>query len=756
MKEATQQRTAEAPPPPRRPLAVATFTAALGILGVAMGVASFALQGHPQVEWETVPAFLALLTAAGYLLVRIQYRNQGMSIDLTEAVLAPAIFALPPVVVVGIAGLGIACANAIRRNELKKALFNTAQYAFTAGAGSLVFALTRHGSVLHLRNALAIFAAMATMAVLNALTLAMVISLAEGAALPAVLRTLAPSLFLGSGVNAAFGLLFVASYRANPFIVVLFAVPLLVLRWSHRSYAAVVADKARLAGMHRATRALVGPINPRDAIPNFVSEVRNCFDAGTAQLVVSEGDTRTVYTAGADGNVATTERAEATSLAWALAMRARTARITRATAAPNLVGLLQAEGRRDCIAAPMFDDGRVVGVLIAYDCSGPEGFEEGELSVLETLAREAAGALAKGALLDEILDERRKLAEIVDRTSDGIVTMSPDGRVQLWNAGMEVVTGYPAAEMLGAHGLDRLRARDEAGLDVMVDRWAAGVTIPAQLQIIDSEGVTRWLACSATPVDDGEGRPHLLILVVRDVTRAHEVERLKDDFVATVSHELRTPLTPIKGFAATLVESGDSLSPADRATAAASILKQAEHLERLVVNLLDAAKLERGIDGDGHDAIIDVYAIAERTASDFRTAHPDRVIVLDGDADARARGDELFIGQILSNLVSNAIKYAPANEPIEIRLTTDDGGVAISVADRGPGIPPSEVDRIFDRFHRLGNVLTRAAGGTGLGLYIARQLAAAVGGTITVDSALGEGSTFTLRLRNPARLVAVS
>jgi PAS domain S-box-containing protein len=754
--KATKQRDAEAPPPPRRPLAVAGFTSLLGLSGIAIGAASLATHGDAHIKWTTVPAFLALLTAAAYLMVRIQYRNQGMSIDLTEAVLAPAIFAFPAIVVVGIACLGIACANAIRRNAFKKALFNTAQYTFTAAAGSVVFAAARHGSTLDLRNALAILAAIATMAVLNVLTLAMVISLAEGGDLSAVLRTLAPSFFLGSGVNAAFGLLFVAAYRSNPLIVALFAVPLVVLRWSHRSYAAVVADKARLAGMHRATRALVGPINPRDAIQNFVAEVRHCFDAGVAQLVVREGDTRIVYTAGAEGTDVTTESIGSLSLSWALALRARTARVTRATAAPNLVGLLIAEGRRDCIAAPLFSDGSVVGVLVAYDCSGPEGFEEGELAVLETLAREAAGALAKGALLDAILEERRKLAEIVERTSDGIVTMSPDGKVQLWNAGMEVVTGYPAVEMLGAYGLDRLRARDEAGVDVMVDRWAAGVTIPAQLQIIDSEGVTRWLACSATPVDDGEGRPHLLILVVRDVTRAHEVERLKDDFVATVSHELRTPLTPIKGFAATLVESGDSLSAADRATAAKSILKQAEHLERLVVNLLDAAKLERGIEGDGHDSIINVHSIAERIATDFRAAHPDRAIVLDGEADCRARGDELFVGQILSNLVSNAIKYAPAEEPIEVRLSTQEGGVTVSVTDRGPGIPPSEVDRIFDRFHRLGNVLTRAAGGTGLGLYIARQLAAAVGGTITVASELGVGSTFTLHLRHPARLVAVS
>ena len=739
------------------PASIRIYVAALTAAALAVSGLVVAMYSHlGRMPWGTAATLLPMLVAAAGLKLRFQLRDQIQGVDLFEAMLAPAIFALPPVAVLVMVAVAHLTIEIYRRNHPVKATFNVAQWVLAGGVATIMFHELRPGPTLSAGTAAAMVAALTVWALTNTLAFGGVIALAEGQGLKGAVREILPAQVVGWAINTSFGLLFVASYRSNPLFVALFIVPLLVLRWSHRSYGAVLADKARLAGMHRATRALVGPINPRDAIPNFVAEVRHCFDAGVVQLVVREADKRIVYTADADGNGFATESIESLSLAWSLALRARTSRITRATAAPNLVALLNAEGRRECIAAPLFADGSVVGVLVAYDCSGPEGFEEGELAVLETLAREAAGALAKGALLDEILEERRKLAEIVDRTSDGIVTMSADGKVQLWNAGMEVVTGYPAEEMLGAHGLDRLRARDEAGVDVMADRWAAGVSIPAQLQIIDSEGVTRWLACSATPVDDGEGRPHLLILVVRDVTRAHEVERLKDDFVATVSHELRTPLTPIKGFAATLVEAGDSLSAADRATAAKSILKQAEHLERLVVNLLDAAKLERGIDGEGHDAIIDVHSIAERIATDFRTAHPDRAIVLDGEADCRARGDELFIGQILSNLVSNAIKYAPAEEPIEIRLSTVDGGVTISVTDRGPGIPPSEIDRIFDRFHRLGNVLTRAAGGTGLGLYIARQLAAAVGGTITVDSVLGEGSTFTLHLRHPARLVAVS
>ncbi|HKN54446.1 MAG TPA: hypothetical protein VJX66_18235, partial [Amycolatopsis sp.] len=163
---------------------MAVITVSLGALGLAIGGVSLALHGHPHIAWTTAPALLALLTAAAYLTVRIQYRDQGMSLDLTEAVLAPAIFALPAAVVIVIAGLGIAAANTIRRNNPRKALFNVAQYVFAAGAGSLVFDAARHGSALHLRNALAILAAIAAIAVLNALTLAIVISFAEDEPLP--------------------------------------------------------------------------------------------------------------------------------------------------------------------------------------------------------------------------------------------------------------------------------------------------------------------------------------------------------------------------------------------------------------------------------------------------------------------------------------------------------------------------------------------------------------------------------------------
>jgi len=147
--------------------------------------------------------------------------------------------------------------------------------------------------------------------------------------------------------------------------------------------------------------------------------------------------------------------------------------------------------------------------------------------------------------------------------------------------------------------------------------------------------------------------------------------------------------------------------------------------------------------------------VVNRVLDTFRTGAPDRLFVLNGlDTSTSVRGNELWIEQILTNLISNALKYSPATAPVEIGVSREGAGVEVSVTDYGPGIPRYELERIFDRFHRLAQSDTQT--GTGLGLWIARQLAAEIGGTISVESTEGVGSTFSLHLRNSKRLAAVS
>ncbi|MGH2728885.1 MAG: sensor histidine kinase, partial [Actinomycetota bacterium] len=230
-------------------------------------------------------------------------------------------------------------------------------------------------------------------------------------------------------------------------------------------------------------------------------------------------------------------------------------------------------------------------------------------------------------------------------------------------------------------------------------------------------------------------------------TKAHELERLKDDFVATVSHELRTSLTPIKGWAVTLLQLGEHLAPEQRQEGVQAILRHAERLERLVTNILEVSKIERGL-SDRREAIVDVLAVAEKTIEDFRAESERREIILRVSGDRhRTRGDEVWVEQIITNLLSNAIKYSPADRPTEVSVSGSHHLIEVAVTDHGPGIPEHEMERIFERFKRLGDHMTRSQGGTGLGLYIARQLARAIGAELTVQSRLGRGTTFTLRLR---------
>ncbi len=138
----------------------------------------------------------------------------------------------------------------------------------------------------------------------------------------------------------------------------------------------------------------------------------------------------------------------------------------------ELSALLEREGWRDCLAAPVRSGERLAGVLAVYDPGEPGSFEEGDLAVLETLAGEAGVALDRAELLEAILEERAKLAEIVEHTSDGIAALDPDGTVSSWNPGFERITGYRAEDVVGTRGLAQLRPRDLAGREVRLERWA--------------------------------------------------------------------------------------------------------------------------------------------------------------------------------------------------------------------------------------------------------------------------------------------
>lgn len=674
----------------------------------------------------SVAAFALLLAAAEYLFIRFEYRGEVDGLNLVEAALAPALVALPVPVVVLTVGVAQAAAAILRRNPARKACFNIGQWMTAAGAGSLVFAGLRTGPEFHGSDLPALVAALLAVWLCNQVAFANVMRLVNRASWATTIEGLRPVMLSGwvGGwvVNSGFGGLFAVAYASTAWALPFFFVPLVLLHWAGRGFATARTDRVRLGGLQRATHALAAPIDPRDGIPGFVSEVLVGFEAEVAELVTATARTR----------------------AW----RDATGGVVVETLPPSP----ELEARGGCIERAVLAGDRTLGMLRVHGRGGAEGFGEGEVAVLEALAAEAAGALQKAELLESILEERRKLFTVVDNTSDGILAIDADGIVQTWNPGLEAITGYEARSILGSSHVGVLRARDGQGNDVLIERWAdADGELPADIQVVASDGRPRWLSCTYSRVEAKDERVAILVVMVRDVTRIHEVERLKEDFVATVSHELRTPLTPIKGFANLLLESGERLDMDSRRLAAESILRSAQRLERLIVNLLEVSRLESHV-VDVRDAVVPVSTVVSQVVEEFRTAFSEREITLHESGATCARGSELWIEQIVSNLLSNAVKYT--HGAIEVVVGDEDGTVEIAVVDHGPGVPEHEAERIFHRFERLDQ--DRRQAGTGLGLYIARELAHAMNGTVAVSRGADGGAVFALRVPSAPGIVAVA
>jgi signal transduction histidine kinase len=227
--------------------------------------------------------------------------------------------------------------------------------------------------------------------------------------------------------------------------------------------------------------------------------------------------------------------------------------------------------------------------------------------------------------------------------------------------------------------------------------------------------------------------------------RLRELNRRKDEFLANVSHELRTPAAAIQLVASTLRASGERLTDEQLAGMYATLERRSEHLSELIENLLEEAAAEAGMmrlsvtSIDWRDAVVRWAEIAQLQSGRVISLHVPAGAIL-------GSGDSVKLERVVANLLSNAAKFSERDTPIDLELRADGDIVELSVEDRGIGIEPADAERIFDRFHQIEGGTTRSAGGFGIGLSLARHFVEAHGGTITLSSAPGLGSRFTVRV----------
>ena len=234
--------------------------------------------------------------------------------------------------------------------------------------------------------------------------------------------------------------------------------------------------------------------------------------------------------------------------------------------------------------------------------------------------------------------------------------------------------------------------------------------------------------------------------------RLRELDRMKSDFIASVSHELRTPLTLIHGFAMTLDQHGDRVTAEVRSEFVAKIVRHSHRLTRLIEGVLAATRWDQRKIED--ETTISLTGVVREVLDQLAELAGDRQIVVELPHDLpRIRAAAERVEHVLANLVENALKYSHAPAPVAIRARRVDGGVALEVVDRGPGIPADLQDKVFDRFYQVDQTSTRRVGGTGLGLYLVKNLVEAVGGRAELDSVPGQGSTFRVVLPTEGEVV---
>ncbi len=258
-----------------------------------------------------------------------------------------------------------------------------------------------------------------------------------------------------------------------------------------------------------------------------------------------------------------------------------------------------------------------------------------------------------------------------------------------------------------------------------------------------SDGSKRRLVYTGSAVHDDSGRVALAIVVFRDVTTLRELEQTRNGFISLVSHDLRTPVAVIQGHALTIERFIENREQVERS--AAHIVRTSERMNRMILDLVDSARLESGqlrLVKRSVDLATLLPGLLERSAGALEVGRV-RVEIPEGLPAVSADPDRLE--RILTNLVSNALKYSDGDTPVVVSAAERAGEVAVSVADQGPGIAPEELPHLFERYYRARQGQKRREG-LGLGLYITRGLVEAHGGRIWVESRPGEGSTFSFTL----------
>lgn len=390
---------------------------------------------------------------------------------------------------------------------------------------------------------------------------------------------------------------------------------------------------------------------------------------------------------------------------------------------------------------PLLGADKVFGKLAVY-YNKPHKFTDEEMQLAQIISKQ----------ISSLLERREANIGILDALVDGITVQNKEGRVIFANKTASHALGYESFEEMlknPTKWVSEYELKDKKGgvfnpLNLPGRRVLNGEIYAEELiQYRNLKGEeSRWVNIKSQPIYDDEGKLKMVINIMHDVTERFELEKRKDEFISSASHELKTPLAVLKGFAQVMQKEQDTEK---NKYYLGKMVGQIDRLTNLVEDLLDVSKIQSGKLSLQKEKF-NIVKLIEETATDLQLINNHKIILQNNILKKQVKADKSRIGEVLNNLISNAIKFSPKSDKVIVSIKDKKKDLVVKVRDYGIGMSSKDMKSIFQPFFQANNRIRQSFGGLGLGLHISSQIIWRHGGKIWVSSRKGEGSTFSFSL----------
>jgi PAS domain S-box-containing protein len=436
--------------------------------------------------------------------------------------------------------------------------------------------------------------------------------------------------------------------------------------------------------------------------------------------------------------------------------------LVAATRSEEELAIARQVGYTSVMAVPLVARGKNIGVVSFVSAESGKHYDQDDLQLAEEIGRRAGVALDNARLYREMTQARDQLEIILQGAADGIVVYEKNGWISYANDAAAQLTGYTSASFMLGTSLDNLSTRhtlvDEQGHPFPLSHLPFRRILAGEREAHATIGFTnmrtgkpdRWVSIKSRPVFDEHRDILFVVTIMHDLTERMLAEMRKDEFISMTSHELKTPVTSLKGFTNVLqrrlIRQGDeqSLHYLSR------IDIQLNKLTKLISDLLDMSRMQSG-KLDLQIEPFDLDTLIHETVENVQAATLTHQIMVEGRVGVQITGDKDRLGQVLINLLTNAIKYSPRADKVIVRVARDAGQAIISVQDFGIGIDGVHHQNIFERFYQVTDPEEKTYPGLGIGLHISHEIVERHSGRIWVESTKGEGATFFVSLPLPRK-----